>query len=116
MPSSPIWPEYLPGLKIGWSMSMKSNVLRFEPERGPAKTRPLRSAQVMNISGMLTYTDSELDAFRKWHHEEIADGALMFNYHDFVSNDWVTARILDWKSEQVHTGEHALSLTMEVFI
>ncbi|WP_320130248.1 hypothetical protein [uncultured Sphaerochaeta sp.] len=116
MPSSPIWPEYLPGLKIGWSLSKKSNVLRFEPERGPAKTRPLRSAEVMNIEGTLTYNDAQLDAFMKWHHEEIADGALIFNYHDFVSDNWVTARITDWKSEQVQVGEHSVSLSMEVFI
>ncbi|WP_319758161.1 hypothetical protein [uncultured Sphaerochaeta sp.] len=110
------WPQTILGPNIGWAMNMKDNLLKFEPERGPAKTRRLRSARIMELSTTLMLDDSQLTAFMNWHHDDLADGSLAFIYDDFVTDEQVTAKIISWSSKQVKPGEHEASLKLEVYL
>lgn len=110
------WPQTLPGPNIGWAMNMKDNLLKFEPERGPAKTRRLRSARIMELGTTLSLNDSQLTDFIAWHHDELKDGSLQFVYDDFVTDEQVTAKIISWSSKQIKPGEYEASLKLEVYL
>lgn len=110
------WPQTIPGPNIGWAMNMRDNLLKFEPERGPAKTRRLRSARIMELGTTLTLNDFQLTEFITWHHDELKDGSLQFSYDDFVTNEQVTAKITNWSSKQTKQGEFEVSLSLEVYL
>lgn len=114
--TKPMWPDTLPGFNLGWKMGgLGSSVLRSSPERGPAKTRRTCSADIVTFSGSVLLDAQQYRIFLKWYHEDIADGALAFQWWDFVAFDWVYVRITSVEPENGDDPGHmTLDLTLEV--
>jgi hypothetical protein len=81
------WPENLPYglLAAGLTIQPQNNVLRTKMDAGAAKTRRRYTARTLTYSGKQILTPSEFKIFENFYHNEIADGALRFNFTDPVS-------------------------------
>lgn len=113
----PIWPEKVPGFGLGWKhQGLGDNVLRSKPERGPAKTRRTATAPVETISGTIAMDAAAYRIFTRWFHDEIADGAMSFQWWNFLKEDWCEARITSTSAESDGrvAGDMSVTLTLEV--
>ena len=108
------WPTSLPYFDMGWSMTPSDNILRSQPERGPAKTRRKTSAKTLGFSGTLTLTSSQLDTFTGFVEETIRDTALPFLYPDYIRNEERLVRITSYTVTQESRSLYKVDLEMEV--
>ena len=108
------WPEGLPYLMTGWSMTPGDNVLRSQPERGPAKTRRKTTAKTKSYSGSLLLTESELDTFLSFAENTLKDCTLEFTFPDYAADKEGRVRILSYSVQHENHGLYAVSIEMEV--
>lgn len=108
------WPEGLPYLLTGWSMSPSDNILRSQPERGPAKTRRKTTAKTKNYSGSLYLSSSELDTFLQFAEDTLMDCSLSFVFPDYASNEYAAARITSYSITQSDRNGYEVALELEV--
>lgn len=77
----PTWPSTLPAPKVG---SYKENppklTLRTEMEQGPAKVRKRFTAGVRMLSFTLCLTKAEVEILDDFFVDDVASGALSFDY------------------------------------
>ncbi len=78
----PRWPSTLPRqmLADGQGETLPDGLLRSENDAGPVKVRRRSSATVWEIVGTFAMTHAQYDAFREFVDEEIAGGALPFEF------------------------------------
>lgn len=95
-------------------MTPSDNVLRSQPERGPAKTRRKTTAKTKGYSGSITLTSSELDTFVEFVETEIMDCALPFFYPDYTSNTERLCRITSYTISQDEGRLFSVSIELEV--
>lgn len=115
------WPASLPqSLSIGASRKAQSGILRSEPDTGPAKTRQRFTAVSVDYSGdMLLYGD-QLQTFIAFHNNDLAMGALQFDWTDPVTDALAKVRIKDYETTVIGGNEDPnkrvwrLSLEIEV--
>lgn len=115
--TKPIWPDGIPSFRLGWKHGgLGGNVLRSKPERGPAKTRRTCSAVVETFSGSLDMKASQYRTFIEWFHNEIADGALEFQWWNFLTENWCFVRItsLEPQASETVPGNMDVAMTLEV--
>ncbi len=108
------WPESLPYPNSGWSMTPSDNILRSQPERGPAKTRRRSSAKAVSLSGSLLVTSSQLDTFISFAEETLLDCALPFSFPDYLRDKDGMARISSYSVTQEGADEYIISIELEV--
>lgn len=108
------WPASLPFLNTGWTMTPADNVLRSQPERGPAKTRRKTSSKTKNYSGSIFLTSSELDTFLEFAEDTLKDCALSFSYPDYMTGLYASARITGYSI--THDGRHGYDVEIELEI
>lgn len=116
-PTRPKWPDGIPSFRLGWKHGgLGGNVLRSKPERGPAKTRRTCSTAVETISGSLYMDAGQYRTFIRWFHDTIADGALEFQWWDFLTEDWNFVRItsLEPQASETVPGNMDVTMTLEV--
>ena len=117
----PTWPESLPqSLNVGANGKPQNGKLRSEPDTGPAKTRQRFTAVSVDYSGdMLLYGD-QLQTFIAFHNDDLAMGALQFDWTDPVTNTPAKVRIKDYGHSAIGGNEDPdkrawrLSLEIEV--
>lgn len=108
------WPEALPYLLTGWSMTPSDNILRSQPERGPAKTRRKTTAKTKNYSGSLYLSSSELDTFLEFVEDTLRDGSLSFLFPDYMTNGFASARITGYTVNHDGRNGYEVSIELEV--
>ena len=108
------WPEGLPYILTGWSMTPSENVLRSEMERGPAKTRRKTTAKTKNYSGTLLLSSSMLTTFLSFVEDTLKDASLPFVFPDYASNTEGRARIVSYSITQNTPDDYEVTLEMEV--
>ncbi len=111
----PVYPEYLPFIKTGWTLKPQNNVLSFKPDRGPNKKRRLTSAKSKILTGELLLDSKELDKFLKFYEEELKDGSINFFKRLFTTSDWEELSFL--KAPVIKQNEdlsYSVSIELEV--
>lgn len=108
------WPETLPYLLTGWSMTPSDNVLRSQPERGPAKTRRKTTAKTKGYSGSIYLSSSDLSVFLDFVENTIKDGALPFLFPDYMTNELSYARITSYSVQHDGKSGYEVSIELEV--
>lgn len=106
------WPDTLPYLLAGWSMTPSDNILRSQPERGPAKTRRKTTAKTKNYSGSLYLSSAQLDTFLEFAEDTIKDCSLSFIFPDYMSNEFASARITSYTV--THDGRNGYEVAIEL--
>ena len=78
----PSWPASLPQqlLQRGYRESLANNVIRTSVDAGPEKRRQRFTAAVRPLSGSMTMTSAQLDTLMIFYDEDIASGALAFDF------------------------------------
>ena len=115
MPDQTImYPSTLPFLNLGWSMVSSDNVLRSQPERGPAKTRRKTTAKTKTYSGTIVLTSEQLGIFMDFVENTIADGALSFGFPDYITNTSRKARLLSYSVKQSSALSYDIAVKIEV--
>ena len=78
----PTWPLSLPQqlLQRGYRESLADNVIRTSVDAGPEKRRPRFTAAVKPLSGSMTMTSAQLDTLEIFVDDDIASGALAFDF------------------------------------
>ena len=76
------WPSDLPQEfeQDGFRAAGRENVLRSQVDAGPNKTRRRFTSAPYPIRGSMTMTGPQLDQFRDFLENEIADGAISFSF------------------------------------
>ncbi|MEG3078469.1 hypothetical protein R3F64_01195 [Halomonas sp. 5021] len=117
----PTWPASLPqSLNIGASRKAQKGMIRSEPDTGPAKTRRRFTAVSVDYSGDMVLYGSEMQTFLAFHDDELAMGALQFDWTDPVDDSAAKVRIKEYQSEVIGGNEDParrvwrLSLEIEV--
>lgn len=78
----PTWPASLPQEPLikEYQEAPKSNVIRSEMSYGPAKARRRSTAKMTNAQTIYLLTQAQRETFEQWFENDIADGALAFNW------------------------------------
>ena len=108
------WPETLPYLLTGWSMKPSDNVMRSQPERGPAKTRRMTTAKTKNYSGSIYLSSSQLDTFLSFVEDTIKDCSLPFLFPDYMTDKEASARITSYTVNHDGRNGYEVSIELEV--
>ena len=108
------WPEKLPYLNTGWSMTPSDNILRSQPERGPAKTRRKTTAKTKNFSGSIYLSSAELDIFLEFAETTLKDCSLSFLFPDYTSDGAASVRITGYSITQESKDGYEVSIELEV--
>jgi hypothetical protein len=81
------WPEGLPvTLRVnGLSVQPSSNVIRTAMDAGPKKARRRYTANSVKYSGSMILGAAQMETFKRFYRDALADGALRFNFTDPIS-------------------------------
>ena len=109
------WPANLPSglLAAGLTIQPKSNVIRSNMDAGPSKARRRYTARAINYSGKQVFTPSELEIFERFYHNDLADGALRFNFTDPVTLATAEFRFTADYSAVENEGHFDVTLPLE---
>lgn len=108
------WPETLPYLLAGWSMTPGENILRSQPERGPAKTRRKTTAKTRSYSGSLHLSSSQLGTFLTFAEDTLKSRSLPFLFPDYMENAMASCRIVSYSVTHDGKSGYEVSIELEV--
>lgn len=89
----PAFPAYGELLLDGFGEQPETSLIRTEMETGPAKQAQVRSKQIVNMTVTYTYTSAEFILWKAWRKNDIALGALYFDWRNPLTGNLVQARI-----------------------
>ena len=93
-------------------MKPSDNVMRSQPERGPAKTRRRTTAKTKNYSGSIYLSSLQLDTFLSFAEDTIKDCSLSFLFPDYMTNEFASARITSYTVN--HDGRNGFEVAIEL--
>lgn len=117
----PAWPESLPQCVLleGYRERPSSGVLSSEMDVGPAKTRRRSTATTTRLPVMVTLSNEQLGIFEDWFNQDVAGGALPFDWERPRTHQIVQARIVGdppYELRPLASGSEywRLSMTLEI--
>lgn len=91
-----VWPPYMPQtpVKDGASFGSPVNaIIRTGMDVGPDKSRPRTTAAIETMRLVFrTIPTADLVAFKSWHRNSLAMGALAFSFTDPIGGQPITVR------------------------
>ena len=93
----PAWPGTLPqnlfrnSVTVGW----QDPVLRTPNETGPSKSRRRFTAAARPVSGRMLLNGTQMAAFKSFFENDVAHGALSFDWTDPVDGTAVVLKFLE---------------------
>ena len=89
----PAFPDYGELLLSGYGESPETSIVRTEMESGPAKQAKVRSKELVKRNVTYRFTSEEYITWKTWRHDDIAMGALYFDWTNPLTGDTVQGRI-----------------------
>jgi hypothetical protein len=114
----PRWPVALPRQMMleGQGEKLPDGLLRSDNDAGPAKVRRRSSATPWEMAGTFRMTHAQYDAFRAFVDQDIAGGALPFEFpHQRDCAAWLLVRVKPGDVTAVRVGPGwRVSMKLEV--
>jgi hypothetical protein len=109
------WPEGLPAtLRVsGLSVQPSSNVIRTAMDAGPKKARRRYTANSVKYSGSMILNMAQMETFKRFYRDALADGALRFNFTDPAGLETAEFRFTADYSYTASDGFFEVALPME---
>jgi hypothetical protein len=109
------WPQSLPSglLAEGFTKKPQSNVIRTRMDAGPQKSRRRYTARAVKYTGKQIFDAKELIIFERFYHNELADGALRFNFEDSVTMETAEFRFTDDYNVSEFEGYFEVTMPLE---
>jgi len=100
----PVFPSYAKLLLDGFGENPESAVLRTEMESGPKKQAQVRSRALVTRPMRCLFTSkADHESFKAWFRNDIARGAVWFDWTDTVTGTVKKAQIVGGKIESKPT-------------
>lgn len=94
--TTPTFPSYAKILYGGFSIKRESAIIRSDMESGPPKQAKVRSKPMVTRSVKIHLrTLSNFQSFESWYSNDVAEGALWFNFIDPVYGTSKLGRFAD---------------------
>lgn len=83
------WPDDLPCQpeQGTWTETPQANVVRFQPEAGPAIMRRRGTAQAIMAQATFIFSREQYETFRDWYFDDLKGGALRFSLDHPVTGE-----------------------------
>lgn len=91
----PIFPDYGELLLSGYNEKTASSLLRTQMEDGPDKQAKVRSQEQVGRNVTYRFSSAEFITWKAWRKDDIASGALFFDWISPLTGDTVQGRIVD---------------------
>lgn len=110
------WPIELPSALINtYNEGVQNNILRSQTDKGPAKLRRRTTANVYNMSFMMTLTPAQVDILEDFYYDDIFSGALQFDFVHPRTGITVQARFVEPYSLQDIDGlYYKVGISLEI--